>query len=265
MAELFPEAPASPLALSYLDDFDLLNLEVKREAPEAGPWPHPHPPGGGGGSLASTPCSSLPSSPGLSDPPAGGQGVLEELYWAPGEDGGPLGTLATGGGAGCQLPAFDGFCPLHPALHLLPFPAGGCLEQPPLLPTGQFQAPHRPPEHISDEQLVGMSVRHLNHQLRGLGKDEVGRLKQRRRTLKNRGYAQSCRSKRVHQRQALESEKRQLLEQLTRLRSEAGRLARERDAYQSRCQRLTQGGAGGGNGGGGGPSTEEPLSPGFYL
>ncbi|XP_078393594.1 transcription factor MafA-like [Cetorhinus maximus] len=238
MAALFPEAPASPLALGYLDDFDLLNFEVKREAPEAG-----DPTGVG----------------------AEGRGILEELYWAAGglagEEGGPLGSSAAGGGAGCELPAFDGFCPLHPALHLLQFPAGGCLEQPPLMPTGQFQAPHRPPEHISDEQLVGMSVRHLNHQLRGLGKDEVGRLKQRRRTLKNRGYAQSCRSKRVHQRQALESEKRQLLEQLARLRAEAGRLARERDAYQSRCQRLARGGGGGG----GRPSTEEPLSPGFYL
>jgi hypothetical protein len=59
----------------------------------------------------------------------------------------------------------------------------------------------RSQSHITDDQLVSLSVRELNRQLKmsGMSRNEIVKMKQRRRTLKNRGYAASCRNKRLEQ------------------------------------------------------------------
>ena len=75
---------------------------------------------------------------------------------------------------------------------------------------------------VNDDDLVMMSVRELNRVLRGLSKVEISRLKQRRRTLKNRGYAASCREKRVTMKEELESDR-------TVLRHQVDSLQREND------------------------------------
>jgi len=69
--------------------------------------------------------------------------------------------------------------------------------------------PLPPNDLMTDDELVSISVRDLNRTLKmkGLTRDEIIRMKQRRRTLKNRGYAASCRVKRIEQRDILDTDK----------------------------------------------------------
>ncbi|KAK2098079.1 hypothetical protein P7K49_023530 [Saguinus oedipus] len=185
------DLPTSPLAMEYVNDFDLMKFEVKKEPVETDRNISQCGSLIAGGSLSSTPmstpCSSVPPSPSFSAPSPGSgseqKAHLEDYYWMTGYP--------------QQLnPEALGFSP--------------------------------------EDALVTMSVSELNRQLRGVIKEEVIRLKQKRRTLKNRGYAQSCRFKRVQQRHVLESEKNQLLQQVDHLKQEISRLVRERDAYEEK-------------------------------
>ncbi|KAG0724237.1 Transcription factor MafG [Chionoecetes opilio] len=66
--------------------------------------------------------------------------------------------------------------------------------------------PQQPgPLYITDDELVSLSVRELNRKLHNMSKDHQTKFKQRRRTLKNRGYAQSCRTKRQNYKMDLEN------------------------------------------------------------
>lgn len=63
---------------------------------------------------------------------------------------------------------------------------------------------------LTNEQLTKYSVRQLNKIVTGFPRQTVAKLKQRRRTLKNRGYAQNCRHKRLDQKKNLERQNEQL-------------------------------------------------------
>ena len=91
---------------------------------------------------------------------------------------------------------------------------------------------------ITDAELANMSVRELNALMRRSTKEEVARLKRRRRTLKNRGYAQNCRQRRVQQRVDLERERDELKTLVQRYEQDVRRLRRERDDWKAKCERL---------------------------
>lgn len=90
---------------------------------------------------------------------------------------------------------------------------------------------------IADELLTTLSVRELNKRLHGCPREEIAKLKQKRRTLKNRGYAQNCRSKRLHQRHELEKTNRKLHLELENARMETNKLRIELETLK---QRLSQ-------------------------
>ncbi|KAM9296982.1 LOW QUALITY PROTEIN: transcription factor MafG [Gastrophryne carolinensis] len=91
---------------------------------------------------------------------------------------------------------------------------------------------------LTDDELVSMSVRELNQHLRGLTKEEIIQLKQRRRTLKNRGYAASCRVKRVTQKEELEKQRAELQHEVEKLASENANMRLELDSLRSKYEAL---------------------------
>uniref|UniRef100_A0A8C9T1P6 Neural retina-specific leucine zipper protein n=1 Tax=Scleropages formosus TaxID=113540 RepID=A0A8C9T1P6_SCLFO len=256
-----PSLPPSPLAMEYLNDFDLLKFEVKADTPPPSLYPKSSGPEASSprpldSSVRSSPCESLPPSPTLSDaqpppssssstsssfplPPANshatvlhpisGTTSLEDLIWlaalqqqlGAGETLGALDRGAVGAYLGGE-DAVEALLSSQNRHHQNPHHHNHHLHHHSHHPLQGHNLHHYHHHHhlqltqrFSDEQLVSLSVRELNRHLRGVSKDEVLRLKQKRRTLKNRGYAQSCRYKRLQHRHALESEKHMLTQQVT--------------------------------------------------
>ncbi|XP_072259811.1 transcription factor MafB [Pyxicephalus adspersus] len=303
------ELPTSPLAMEYVNDFDLMKFDVKKE-PLNGRADRTirhcnrlQPSGSVSSTPISTPCSSVPSSPSFS--PTEQKTHLDDLYWMAGtyQQVNPEALSLTPEDAvealigphqiPPQLQGYDGYrghhhhhhhshhhqnhhqyqgVPHEEMAHPHQHPHHHHHHQPSPSQTGnstpqQLQNNHQPhqannqvEDRFSDDQLVSMSVRELNRHLRGFTKDDVIRLKQKRRTLKNRGYAQSCRYKRVQQKHHLENEKNQLIQQVEQLKQEVSRLARERDAYKMKCEKMTNNSFREA-----GSTSDNPSSPEFFM
>lgn len=91
---------------------------------------------------------------------------------------------------------------------------------------------------IDDDTLVTLSVRDLNLRLKSYPRDEVVKLKQKRRTLKNRGYAQNCRSKRVLQKTELELNNRKLETEINTYKMKLQEALQELDMYKRRYENI---------------------------
>ena len=96
--------------------------------------------------------------------------------------------------------------------------------------TGQF----------SDDELVHLPIRELNKRLRNLPKEEAQKVRKRRRSLKNRGYATSCRQRRVALKDCLESQNQRLKEQLRQMKEMLNIAVKERDTYKAKCEQLRE-------------------------
>ncbi|CDQ79505.1 unnamed protein product [Oncorhynchus mykiss] len=265
------DLPTSPLAMEYVNDFDLMKFEVKKEPVEPDRNISQCSRLIAGGSLSSTPmstpCSSVPPSPSFSSPSPGSgseqKAHLEDFYWMSGYQPqlnpealgfSPEDAVEALINSSHQLQSFDGYA--RGQQFAGGAGGGGTMggeemgSAAAVVSGGNHPHMGHLDDRFSDDQLVGMSVRELNRQLRG-----------KRRTLKNRGYAQSCRYKRVQQRHVLEGEKTQLVQQVDHLKAEISRLARERDAYKEKYEKLISNGFREN----GSSSDNNPSSPEFFM
>ncbi|XP_063215492.1 neural retina-specific leucine zipper protein-like [Bacillus rossius redtenbacheri] len=198
--------------------------------------------------------ASVKAAPGVSDynmawltnqlryGPQGGQEPLDlrpHCGAEPGDVWADHPTVIAGGG-GCRklLPAADYLHdePLGSSPRGTPLSCGSSSVMSPLSHHQQHPAHYTVEDILNDDALMSLSVRELNKKLHGFPREEVVRLKQKRRTLKNRGYAQNCRSKRLQQRHELEMTNRSLQAELHRVKMELARVVQELDHYKQQHQ-----------------------------
>lgn len=89
---------------------------------------------------------------------------------------------------------------------------------------------------LNDDELMSLSTRELNRRLQSASADERSRLKQRRRTLKNRGYAQTCRTRRLDGQHKLKHTNEALVAEVNELKETVCTLTAERDYYREQCE-----------------------------
>ena len=89
-------------------------------------------------------------------------------------------------------------------------------------------------KEISDEQIKELPVQELNKLLRNLPRDTVAKIRKRRRNLKNRGYALTCRLRRVQQYVDLENENVKLKSELEAGKENIRKILSEKESYKRR-------------------------------
>lgn len=99
---------------------------------------------------------------------------------------------------------------------------------------------YHPPDvkEISDEEIQSLRVQELNKLLRDLPRDEVARIRKRRRNLKNRSYALTCRLRKQREHEDLINENTLLKRQLEDERKKLRKLWNEKEEYKREYAQL---------------------------
>jgi len=91
---------------------------------------------------------------------------------------------------------------------------------------------------IPDHTLAQLTVKELNKRVsQNLGREDVIALKQRRRTLKNRGYAVQCRLRRQQYKESLEMEIQNMRDNMKKVEEEMKNVIKQRDYFHSFYER----------------------------
>ncbi|EPB77902.1 astacin [Ancylostoma ceylanicum] len=116
-------------------------------------------------------------------------------------------------------PSMDPYCKPSPSYtSLSTSPTLPSMPNTPTLPSMSSSTGQSPlSAEVTDEELQRISVRQLNQRLQGHDRQVVTMLKQKRRTLKNRGYALNCRVRRIQNQLQLEADNIQLRDQIRSL------------------------------------------------
>ena len=94
------------------------------------------------------------------------------------------------------------------------------------------------PHVVGDEELISLETKELNKRVKFLPKSVVQEIKHRRRTLKNRGYARSCREKKMSETNTLQKSNGDLEKELAGKRLELQLMVLERNDWKSKYENL---------------------------
>jgi len=92
----------------------------------------------------------------------------------------------------------------------------------------------REAKEISDEEIKNLRVKELNKLLRNIPSEEAAKIRKRRRNLKNRGYALSCRLRKQRQHEDLINENTLLKKQLEDGKWKLLKVWNEKEAYKKK-------------------------------
>jgi hypothetical protein len=101
----------------------------------------------------------------------------------------------------------------------------------------EAEVPHSP-GNINDDELINLETKELNKRVKFLPKAVVQDIKHRRRTLKNRGYARSCREKKMSETSTLQRSNGDLEKELATKKLELQLMILDRNSWKQKCENL---------------------------